>query len=204
MERESKLKLAVRCFEEAGGVLRMSEALKLGIHRRILYQMRDEGLLEVLDRGLYRLKGSPEPTLSDLVPIVKKVPNGVLCLISALSYHELTTQIPHFVHVAIPANAAQIKIAYPPIKYFWYTKKLLTTGVVKEKLDSITIKVFDIEKTLVDCVKFRNKIGMDIVLEALKLYWQRGETDLDKLFEYARIFRVANILKPIMETITSG
>ena len=182
----------------------MSEALKLGIHRRMLYQMRDEGLLEVLDRGLYRLKDSPESTLSDLVPIVKKVPNGVLCLISALSYHELTTQIPHFVHVAIPANAVQIKIAYPPIKYFWYTKKMLTTGVVKEELGSITIKVFDIEKTLVDCVKFRNKIGMDIVLESLKLYWQRGETDLDKLFEYARIFRVANILKPIMETITSG
>jgi len=87
------------------------------------------------------------------------------------------------------------------MRYFWYTEKLLTTGVEERMIDGCTFKIFDVEKTLVDCVKFRNKIGMDVVLEALKMYWQSGNTNLDKLFEYAKLFHMEKILKPIMETI---
>lgn len=182
----------------------MSEALKLGIHRRELYKLRDAGKLEIMSRGLYRLTDTSEPLLPDFIPVAKRVPEGVICLISALAFHEITTQIPHFVYVAIPQNSHRPGIIYPPMRYFWYNEKLLKTGAEDHKIDGCTVKIFDIEKTLVDCVKFRNKIGMDVVLEALKLYWRRRETNIDKLFNYARIFRVERILKPIMETITSG
>jgi predicted transcriptional regulator of viral defense system len=90
------------------------------------------------------------------------------------------------------------------MRYFWYGHKLLTTGVEEHLIDGCRIKIFEIEKTLVDCVKFRNKIGMDIVLEALRMYWHRPGADLEKLFSYAAMFRVKRLLQPIMEAIVSG
>ena len=204
MKKKSKLELAISVFRKAGGILTMSEAIALGIHRRELYALRDKGDLEVISKGLYRLVEMPEPSLPDFIPVAKKIPNGVICLISALAFHEITTQIPHFVYVALPRSAHKPTISYPPMRYFWYSERLLTTGIEKLVIDGCEVKIFNIEKTLVDCVKFRNKIGIDIVLEALKMYWQSRKTDLDKLFEYARLFRVAKILKPIMETIVSG
>ena len=204
MTNKTKTVQAVDIFRKAGGILMMSEALRLGIHRRQLYALRNCGQLEVISRGLYRLIEMPEPSLPDFIPVAKKITQGVICLISALAFHEITTQIPHFVYVALPSNAHKPSISYPPMRYFWYTEKLLKTGVEEHTMDGFDIKIFDIEKTLVDCVKFRNKIGMDVVLEALKMYWQRRGTNIDKLFEYAKLFRVERILKPIMETIVSG
>lgn len=204
MKKKSKLKNSIAVFRKAGGVLTMSEAIDLGMHRRELYLLRDRGDLEVISRGLYRLIELPEPSLPDFIPVSKKIQDGVICLISALAFHEITTQIPHFVYVALPSHAHKPKIAYPPMRYFWYSERLLTTGVQKYTIDGCVIKIFDVEKTLIDCVKFRNKIGMDIVLEALKMYWKSRKTNLDKLFEYAKLFHVEKILKPIMETIVSG
>lgn len=204
MKKQSKTELAIAIFRKAGGILTMSEAIALGIHRRELYALRDKGELELISRGLYRLAQMQEPSFPDFIPAAKKIPNGVLCLISALAFHEITTQIPHFVYVALPSRAHKPTIAYPPMRYFWYTEKLLTTGVEEHKIDGCCIRVFDVEKTLIDCVKFRNKIGMDVVLEALKMYWQRGKTDLEKLIRYAKLFRVEKILKPILEVIVSG
>lgn len=204
MKKKSKFELAIDKFRKVGGILTMSEAIKMGIHRRELYALRDRGDLEVISRGLYRLVDTPDPSLPDLIPVAKKIPYGVICLISALAFHEITTQIPHFVYVALPNHAHRPAISHPPMRYFWYNQKLLTTGVQKHSIDGCSIMIFDVEKTLIDCVKFRNKIGMDVVLEALKMYWQSRKTDLDKLFEYARLFRVEKILKPILETIVSG
>lgn len=199
----AKIKEAITIFKEAGGTLKMSEAVNLGIHRRELYQLRDQGEIEVLCRGLYRLKEAPEPSLPDFMTISKKIPKGVICLISALAFHEITTQIPHFVYMALPQKAHKPAISYPPMRNFWYSAKLLTTGVEERTIDGSIVRIFDVEKTLVDCVKFRNKIGMDVVIEALKMYWQRGDTNLEKLFRYAKLFRVDKILQPIMEIIIS-
>ena len=204
MNKPTKYEESIEIFRRAGGVLRMSEAIKLGIHRSVLYKLRDANKLEAISRGLYRLTDNPEPTIPDFIPVAKKIPEGVICLISALAFHEITTQIPHFVYVALPLKSHKPGISHPPMRYFWYSHKLLKTGVEEHKIDGCLVKIFDIEKTLVDCVKFRNKIGMDIVLEALKIYWRRGGTNIDKLFDYAKLFRVANILRPIMETIVSG
>lgn len=203
MKNKSKIERAISIFKKAGGILKMSEAISFGIHRRELYELRDKGILEVIGRGLYRLTTLPESSSPDFIPAAKKIPNGVICLISALAFHEITTQIPHFVYVALPRNARKPAINYPPMRYFWYSEKLLKTGVEKYKIDGCIIKIFDIEKTLIDCVKFRNKIGMDIVLEALKMYWHSKKADLDKLFKYAKLFRVEKFLKPVMEAIIS-
>lgn len=201
MKKSSKLDKAINTFRKAGGLLTMSEALAIGIHRRELYALRDKGDLEVVARGLYRLATTPELSLPDFIPIAKKAPQSVICLISALAYHEISTQIPHFVYVALPSKAHKPKISHPPMRYFWYTETLLTTGVETHTVDSCTFKIFNIEKTLVDCIKFRSKIGMDVVLEAFKMYWKKGKTNLDKLLEYAKVFRVEKILKPILEAI---
>ena len=202
MSKGNKRKKAIQIIRKAKGIVRMSEALELGIHRRELYQLRDSGDLEVLDKGLFRLREMPEPAIPDFIPIAKKMPEGVICLISALSFHMITTQIPHFVYVALPSHAHKPTIRHPPMRYFWYSKKALETGVEKHAIDGCTIKIFNIEKTLVDCVKFRNKIGMDVVLEALRMYWNLRKTNMTKLMEYAKIFRVERILSPIMEIIS--
>jgi predicted transcriptional regulator of viral defense system len=204
MKKKSKLNTAVAAFRKAGGILTMSKAMALGMHRRELYTLRDKGDLEIISRGLYRLIEMPEPSFPDFVRVAKKIPSGVICLISALAFHEITTQIPHFVHVALPRSAHKPLISYPPMRYFWFTERLLMTGVEEHTVNGCTLRIFDVEKTLVDCVKFRNKVGMDIVLEALRMYWQSGKADLEKLFEYAKLFRVEKILKPIMEAIVSG
>ena len=121
MKKKSKLELALIAFRKAGGFLTMSEAIALGIHRRELYALRDRGDLEIVSRGLYRLVEMPDPSLPDFIPVAKKIPNGIICLISALAFHEITTQIPHFVYVALPSNAHKPTISYPPMRYFWYT-----------------------------------------------------------------------------------
>ncbi len=203
MGKDTKRKKALQIIRKAKGIVRMSEALELGIHRRELYQLRDSGDLEVLDKGLFRLREMPEPSIPDFIPVAKKIPEGVICLISALSFHRITNQIPHFVYVALPSHAHKPAIGHPPMRYFWYSKKALETGVEEHTIDGCAIKIFNIEKTLIDCVKFRNKIGMDIVLEALRMYWNLRKTNMNKLMEYAKLFRVERILKPIMEAIAS-
>lgn len=194
---------AIKIFKENQGLLRTSEAMKLGIHPRTLYQMRDEGILEQLAKGVYRLLEMPDFSEPDLVLVSKKNPHSVICLISALAYHEITTQIPHFVYVAIPTKSRKSNLEYPPIRYFHYSEKVYIAGIETKLIGGYPVKIYDIEKTLADCLKFRNKIGMDVVIEALKMYWRRKESKIDKLYKYAKINRVEKILQPIMETIVS-
>lgn len=197
------IQTAIMLFKNHQGLLRTAEAMRLGIHPRTLYQLRDEGLLEQLAKGVYRLLEVPDFSEPDLVLVSKKIPHGIICLISALAYHEITTQIPHFVYVAIPTKSRRSNLSYPPIRYFHYSAKVYNAGVETILIGGYPVKIYDTEKTLADCVKFRNKIGMDIVIEALKMYWQRKGTQIDKLYEYAKINRVEKILQPIMETIVS-
>lgn len=194
---------AIKLFKKNQGLLRTAEAIRMGIHPRTIYQLRDEGLLEQLAKGIYRLIEVPDFSEPDLVLVSKKIPHGIICLISALAYHEITTQIPHFVYVAIPNKARPSRLEYPPLRYFRYSEKVYNSGVETKLIGGYPVKIYNIEKTLADCVKFRNKIGMDVVIEALKMYWQRKGTQIDKLYEYAKINRIEKILQPIMETIVS-
>lgn len=182
-----------------GGTIRMSEALNLGISRYRLYSMLEKGDIERLSRGIYRLSNIPTMSEPDLAIITTRIPSAVICLISALSFHDLTTQIPHKVSIALPIGIKTPKLNYPPITAYRFNKESFVAGIETHQIDGISIRVYDPEKTLVDCFKFRNKIGMNIVLEALKLYKERQVIDIQKLIQYAKICRVSKVINPYLE-----
>ncbi len=184
-----------------GGQIRMSEALSRGISRYQLYKMRDEGVIETISRGYYRLMELPSLSDPDLVPVSLRFPHAVICLVSALAYHHLTTQIPHVVSLAVAQNARIPQLAYPPIQAYRFSKASFAAGIQTHDLDGVKIHIFDPEKTLADCFKFRNRLGMDIILESLQLYKSRMPLKLDALLNYARICRVEKMITPYLETL---
>jgi len=192
---------ARRLFRRQGGILRTRDALRLGVRPRTLYRMRAEGDLEELGRGLYRVRGLPKLSNPDLVTISLKIPRGVICLISALAFHELTTQVPHQVWVALPRGTEPPRVPFPPNRIFWFTGPAFTQGVEVHKIDGIPVRVYSPEKTIADCFKYRNKIGLDVTLEALKLYLQRRKVKTDELLRYAAICRVERVIRPYLDAL---
>ncbi len=182
-------------------MLRTTQALGAGIHPSTLYTMRDSGELEVVSRGVYRLAGISPLANPDLVIVATRVPGGVICLISALAFHELTTQIPHEVHVALARGAEEPRLDYPPIKTYHFTGKAFTQGVETHALDGVDVPVYSPEKTLADCFKFRSKVGLDTALEAVRLYRERRQVKVDDLMGFAAICRVKKIIRPYLEAL---
>ena len=190
-----------RLFRQKGGLLRTSAALRAGIHPRILYKMRDTGIVEQLDRGLFRLASLPAPANPDLLTVAAKAPAGVVCLISALAFHEITTQVPHEVHVALPRGAEPPRLRHPPLRVFWFTGRAFMDGIEVHKQDGVELRVYSAEKTLADCFKYRNKLGLDTVLEALRLYRSRKRAKFDELLKFARVCRVEKVMRPYLEAV---
>jgi len=199
--RQRKFYKAKQIFQAHGGILNTAKAITLGIHPTTLYNMRDQGVLETLSRGLYRLLEGPELSQPDLVIATQKIPNGVVCLTSALSFHEITTQIPHKVDIAIPLKSRCPRIDYPPLRIFWYSDKVYRSGVESHSIDGIEIHIYSVEKTLADCFKYRNKIGLDVAMEALRLYRERKKPNIGKLLQYAKICRCEKIIKPYIQMV---
>ncbi len=188
-------------FREHGGILRTMEAIRLGVHPRTLYAMRDVGALERLARGLYRLADLPPLGNPDLVVVALRVPDGVLCLLSALAVHGITTQIPHEVYVAIKRGGEPPRLEYPPVRVFWFTGRAFTEGVEVHNLDGVEVGVYGAAKTVADCFKYRNKIGLEVALEALKLYLREKRGRPDELVRFARVCRVDNVMRPYIEAL---
>ena len=200
-DKNTSFERAIKVFRRHGGVLRTSEAIWLGIHPRTLYAMRDAGVLDCLSRGLYRIADLPHLSNPDLVAVALKVPKGVICLISALAYHELTTQIPHEVYLALPRGAEPPRLDHPPIRIFWFTGKAFAEGIDTHEVDGVPVRIYGVEKTLTDCFKYRNKIGLDTAVEALKAYVSGRRIDIDKLMVYARTCRVEKVMRPYLEAL---
>jgi len=190
-----------KIFRHHHGILRASMAIELGIPKHILYRMAAEGDLIREAPGIYRLAEFEPPGSPDLVQISLRVPRAVICLISGLYFHELTTQIPHQVHFALPRNVKNPKIGYPPIKVFHFSAKSYMAGIEEHVLDGVPVKIYDREKTIADCFKFRERIGTDISLEALRDYVRQPRTDVSRLLEYARINHVEKIMRPYLEVL---
>lgn len=186
-------------FRQQGGQLRMSEAVQHGISRYSLYKMRDNGILEQISRGIYRLVDLPPISNPDLVTVSLRFPKAVICLISALSYHGMTTQIPQEVSVAVPREARMPSLDYPPVHAYKFSAEAFESGIKKHQIDGVTVLIYGVEKTLADCFKYRNKLGMDVVLEALKLYRSQKKININKLLKYSRVCRVEKIMKPYLE-----
>ena len=192
---------AVTVFKKHGGILRTAQALRAGIHPGTLYALRDSGVLEGVSRGVYRLSDGSPLGNPDLVTVATRVPTGMICLISALAFHELTTQIPHEVHVALPRGAEEPRLTHPPIKTYRFTGQAFSEGVGTHELDGVIVRIYTPEKTLADCFKFRNKVGLDTVVEAIRFYREHKPVQVDELMRYAAICRVKKIIRPYLEAI---
>jgi predicted transcriptional regulator of viral defense system len=155
----------------------------------------------VVSRGVFRLAGSEPLGNPDLVTVATRVQSGVICLISALAFYEITTQIPHEVHVALKRGAEIPRLEYPPIKIYWFKDQAFTAGVETHKLDGVDIRIYCPEKTLADCFKFRNKIGLDTAVEAVRFYRERRNVNVDALMHFAAICRVEKVMRPYLEAI---
>jgi predicted transcriptional regulator of viral defense system len=199
--RGSRFDRAIAVFKEHGGILHTAQALRAGIHPGTLYGLRDSGALEVISRGVYRLSDGSPLGNPDLVTVATRVPGGVICLISALAFHELTTQIPHEVHVALPRGAEEPRLAHPPIKTYRFTGQAFSEGVETHQLDGIMVRIYNPEKTLADYFKFRNNVGLDTVVEAIRFYRERKRLRVDDLMQYAEICRVKKVIRPYIEAL---
>jgi predicted transcriptional regulator of viral defense system len=191
----------IEIFRKYGGQLRMSEAISEGMSRYMLYSMRDKGIVEQISRGVYRLADLPPISNPDLVAVSLRFPNCIICLVSALAFHEITTQIPHEVSIAISRKSRIPTLDFPPITVHRFTKNSFEAGVETHSMDGIPVRVYNPEKTIADCFKFRNKLGMDVIIESLKLYKARKNLRVDKLPEYGRICRVEKIMQPYLEAM---
>lgn len=198
---ESAAEAALKTFRQHHGVLRASQALRLGIHPRTLYALRDSGALQPLSRGLFRLADLPPLASPDLVIVARKIPHAVVCLISALAFHDLTTQVPHVVDVALPSGSAQPNLDYPPLRLFRFSGPAWSEGITIDLIDETPVRIYGPAKSVADCFKFRRRLGQDVALESLRLYREDRRFSVDDLMHYARICRVDSVIRPYLEAL---
>lgn len=192
---------ALDAFREAGGVLRSRDALARGIHPRTLYALRDAGLLRQLGRGVYQLASQEPSSRLDLVLAAARYPKAVICLVSALDWHGLTLEVPAEVHVALPPGAETPRSDFPPIRAFRFSGKAYIAGIEEPEVDGQRIRIYGPEKTLADCFKFRNQLGMELVLDALRRYRERRRPRPALLVQFAKICRVERVMRPYLEAL---
>ena len=197
-ERRQKI---ISYFQNHGGVARFSSILKAGFHPDVLTALEREGKVEKIARGLYRLTDYTLGSHPDLVTASLQAPRGVICLLSALAFHETTNEIPRSVDIAIPAGSRANKIKYPPVRFYRFSPKAWEAGIENREIEGHKVRVYNLAKTIVDCFKFRNKIGMDVAREALKTAVTEKNIKPKEIMQYAKICRVDRIVKPILEAM---
>lgn len=200
---QSARKKAIEIIRKRGGLIRTHEALAEGIHRRTLYALRDEGALIPISRGLYQLSDMEVPAELGLVEVSKKVPNGVICLISALSFHELTTQNPHYIWLAIERKARKPIIEYPPIRVFFFTGAFFREGVEIHRIMDHDVRIYNAPKTVIDCFRWQHAAGLDVALEAAREYLKRPGSTPATLMEYARICKIEKFVLPYLQAMVA-
>lgn len=192
---------AIEVFRQHDGVLRTKHALELGVHPRTLYQLRDDGVLDLVSRGVYRLATMPQLTQPDLVAVALRVPRAVICLVSALAYHDATNEIPHEVQIALPRRTKAPRMEHPPLRVFWFSGKALSEGISEVTIDGVNVRVYDLAKTVVDCFRFRNKLGLDVAIEGLNQAMKRKGVRPADLLRYARLCRIESVILPYVEAV---
>jgi predicted transcriptional regulator of viral defense system len=183
------------------GVLRSHELESHGISRVYLKRLVDSGQLERIGRGLYTLAGADLGEKRGLAQASKRVPHGVICLLSALRLHGLTTQNPFEVWIAVDQKARRPAVSYPPLRIIHLSGKAFTSGIEEHSVEGINVRVYCAAKTVADCFKFRNKIGTDVALEALRDYRRKYRSGMDELWRYAKVVRVTRVMEPYLEAL---
>ena len=183
------------------GLIRPRDLPVLDVPRVSLTRAVRHGQLERVGRGLYGLPGREVSAHGSLAEVARKVPKGVVCLLSALRFHGLTTQAPFEVWLAIENKAIAPKLDYPPLRIVRFSGAALTEGVEERVVDGVRVRVTGIAKTVADCFKYRNKIGLDVALEALREAWRDKRMSSDDLWRYAKICRMANVMRPYLDSL---
>jgi predicted transcriptional regulator of viral defense system len=196
----SKTDLVAKIVGRAG-VLRPRDLDAHRIPRQYLRLASDKGLVTRVGRGLYTL-ALPKATVNhDLAAAAKRVPKGVICLLSALRFHDLTTQAPHQVWVGIDKKARRPRADYPPLRIVRFSKPSLTFGVLTKTIEGVPARVFTPAKTVADCFKYRNKLGLDVAIEALRDCLRKRKATMDEIWKAAKVCRVARVIQPYMESV---
>ncbi len=195
------LNKALQAFHDRGGTLRTRDLIALGVHTDALYALRESGRIVELGRGLYRLAEVGEDEHPDLGVVAARAPSAAVCLISALSYHGITTQIPSSVHLAVPRGSYhRIKLSMP-VTVYRFDPKTFNDGLETHRIGGKPVKIYSAARTVVDCFKFRNKLGLDVALEALRLARQRKRVQNRELLRYARLLRTETSMSPYLHAI---
>lgn len=183
------------------GLVRARDLADNRIPRATLARLVASGSLVQVSRGIYALPSQSRSEQPQLAEIAVRSPRVVFCLLTALRFHELTTQSPHEIWLAISNKARPPRLDYPPLRVVRFSGEALTKGVETHVVDGVTIRVYSVAKTVADCFKYRNKIGLDVALEALRESKREKRATNDQLWRYAKICRVANVMRPYLEGI---
>jgi predicted transcriptional regulator of viral defense system len=197
-DRERLLRLARK-----HGILTTRRVVEVGIHRQALTRMVREGEIDRIDRSLYRMPNLPITEKHGFALAAAGVPRGVICLTSALSFHEIGTQLPHEVWIAIDRRARLPRLSYPRLRVMRFGGKALTEGIERVAVEGQSVQVYDVAKTLADVFKYRNKVGLDVALEALRDAWHARRFTMDEICYYGRICRVERVMQPYLEMLVA-
>ncbi len=203
MTQEQAMQRKKKILDLAGklGLIRPRDVEAAGIPRQYLYRLCSSGSLVRVERGLYALPNALRSEAITLAEVAKRAPNAVICLLSALQFHDLTTQAPHRVWIAIENKRWEPKFDYPPIELVRLTGRAFNFGIEEHKVNRVSVKIYSPAKTVADCFKFRNKIGLDVALEAIRETWRSRKATMDELWQAANVCRVANVMRPYLEAV---
>jgi predicted transcriptional regulator of viral defense system len=183
--------------------MRTSQALVRGIHPATLYSLVEEGQLMRLARGLYRLASTQEFSNPDLAVVAAKAPDAVVCLISALSFHGITTQVPRVVHLAVPRGRyAGLRMRTPPVTIYRFDAATFEQGIEPHSVDGVPVRIYSVARTIVDCFKYRNKLGLDVAVEALRFARVRKRISNREILPFAHLLRLERVMAPYLESVT--
>ncbi len=191
----------LKIFKAHNGFARMQELRNNGIQTRTIAKAVNDGIVEKIKPGLYKLVDYPWDEHGSFADVCSSNNKAVICLTSAASYYDLTTFNPSYITVAVPHNTPGFKLEYPPIQVYYFSHKYYETGLNEIKTKSGLIKIYDREKTICDLFRYRNKIGDDIVIESLKNYLRLKKRDINKLFEHAETLSVKGKILPYVKAI---
>lgn len=198
---KTKEKTLIKFLKKRGGLAGYAEIIKAGFNKTHLRKSLNSGEIQKLDRGLYKLSTGTSLSNPDLVAVSIKASKGVVCLLSALAFHEATNEIPKQVDVAVARGMHANKIKYPPVRYYRFSPKAWEAGVENYEIEGHHLKVYSLAKTIADCFKFRNRIGMDVARNALKIAVTEKDIKPKEIMRYAKICRINSIIKPVLEAI---
>jgi predicted transcriptional regulator of viral defense system len=192
-----------KVLELAGAysLLRSSDLEAQGLPRVALTRLVRQGLLTRIGRGLYSISDRSVHEYGAFAEVAQKYPKAIVCLLSALRFHDLTTQSPFEVWLAIPNKSRVPRIEYPPLRIVRFSGAGLTEGVVEHIIEGVPVRITNVARTVADCFKYRNKIGLEVALEALRESWREKRVSMDDLWHFASICRVANVMRPYLESL---